>query len=374
MTLDVAFRPDPLHILVTGASGLVGRELCGVLAARGHAVVALLHRGRTLQRNDGAAIPTQPYDGAPQGGVVALLDGDVTEARFGLAPAISGEIAARLDLVVHCAAATAFNLPEATYRRVNVGGTAEALAFAAQAARPVPVLHVSTAYVCGEADGMVPEAPTAASRFNNGYEASKAAAEALVLAAHRRGHPVVIARPSIVAGSSDSGAVGAFGSPYQLLRLVTDGRIGALPALAGPSLNLVPIDHVVAALTDIAERMALASGRIFHLASSDPVPLAALGLLGMEFAHLHVPRFMPPGQYDTTRLSAREQRLHAQVTAVYACYLRPSPGFVTANLRSLSGRSCPPTDGDYLRRLIRFTVGAGFLPAMSSPRAQRTSG
>ncbi len=363
MVSDTSPSPRPLRILVTGAAGLLGRELCGVLAGRGHGVVALLHRSRTLTRNDGTAIPTRPYDGAACPGTVAVMDGDVMAERFGLAPAVALQLAASLDLVLHCAAVTAFNLPQQSYDQVNVGGTAQVLAFAAQPGRAVPVLYVSTAYVCGESDGVVEEAPTAAARFNNSYEASKAAAEALVLAAHRNGHPVAIARPSIVAGSWSSGAIGAFSGLYQLVRLVAEGRTGALPASPDGSLNLVPVDHVVNALTDIAERMALADGRIFHLASDHPVPFAALEALAAGFPHLHAPRFVPPERLDTTRLSPRQRSLLAQVTLPYACYLRRSPSFVTANLHSLSGRRCPSTDGEYLRRLIGFAVRTGFLSA-----------
>ena len=168
MTIDAAPRSGRLRMFVTGASGLIGREMCGVLADRGHAVVALLHRSRTLRRNDGGAISTRPFDGALSGaplhgalhggpgGGVAVLDGDVTAARFGLSAPAADALAAGVDVIVHCAAVTAFNLPRSTYDRVNVGGTAQVLAFAAQTGRDVPVLHVSTAYVCGDATGVVP--------------------------------------------------------------------------------------------------------------------------------------------------------------------------------------------------------------------------
>ena len=120
MAFDAALGSGRLRILVTGAAGLVGRELCGALAERGHSVVALRHRSRTLERNDGVPIPSRPYDGSPGFGTVAVLDGDVSSEGFGLAAAVSSALAASLDLIVHCAAVTAFNLPQATYDRVNV--------------------------------------------------------------------------------------------------------------------------------------------------------------------------------------------------------------------------------------------------------------
>ena len=143
-------RSDALRILVTGAAGLVGRELCGVLAERGHAVVGLVHRSRTLERNDGSAVPTRttaasPGGGAAEAGVVVLLGGDVTQERFGLDGEAAAALASGLDLVVHCAALTGFSLSEEVYERVNVRGTANVLAFAGAPAAALPVLYVSTA-------------------------------------------------------------------------------------------------------------------------------------------------------------------------------------------------------------------------------------
>ena len=372
--MDIADRrPRGLRILVTGAAGLLGQELCGALATRGHSVVALLHRSRRLECG-GVAIPSRPYDGAAERASLAVLDGDVTAERFGLAAAISREIAAGLDLIVHCAAATAFNLAERDYERVNVRGTAQVLAFAAQACPAVAVLHVSTAYVCGTADGLIEEVPAASARFNNGYEASKAAAEHLMLAAHRRGQRMAIARPSIVTGRSADGVIGSFGNLYHLIRFVVEGRFGQLPVPHGASWNLVPIDHVVAGLIDMAERMAAADGRIFHLAASEPVDLASLAAMAVEFPHLAAPCLVTPERFDAGRLSLRQQQLHAQVMAPYAGYLRPSPGFVTANLGLLSGRQCPPTSAFYLRRLIGYAIAAGFLSGAAEAVGQRTSG
>ena len=70
-----------LRILVTGAGGLLGSELSGALAERGHAVVAMLHHSTAMHRNDGRSLSARPWDGTlPPPGEVAALRGD---ARLG---------------------------------------------------------------------------------------------------------------------------------------------------------------------------------------------------------------------------------------------------------------------------------------------------
>ena len=359
-----------MRVLITGASGLIGRELAGVLAARGHGVFALLHRAQGLSRNDGRVLPMAPWTGTSPGpGDIVTLQGDVCVARFGLTPEQWARLAGSLDLVVHCAALTGFALAPERYTQVNVGGTGNVLEVAAGAA--VPVLLVSTAYVCGERSGPIEERPAAADvRFANGYEASKAAAEHLVLAAAARGLPVAIGRPSIVMGRATDGAIGAFGGIYQLLRLLSDGRITALPADPAASLDLVPIDHVVAGLVDLAERMDDAAGGIFHLVSSAPTTLRALRRAAAAFPHLRRPCLIAPGEFDPDRLGGRERRLHEQVTAPYANYLQRDPRFCDRRFQALTGRRCPDTGDGFLRRIVEYCMAAGFLRSA----AQRTSG
>ena len=354
-----------MRVLITGASGLIGRELAGILAERGHAVLALLHRSQGLSRNDGAPLDATPWDGAPIPGRVVTLQGNVGEGRLGLAPERCAELAANLDLIVHCAALTGFNLDATSYERVNVGGTATILDVAAEAGpRPIPVLLVSTAYVCGLRSGVIEEtAPTEIEGFTNGYESSKAASEHLALAMGRRGLPVAIARPSIVIGSAHDGAVGEFGGIYQLIRLLTEGRITRLPADRAASLDLVPIDYVVAGLAAIAERMDQAAGGIFHLVSGAPIKVGLLHRYGHAYPHFRLPQLVAPELFDAARLTGRERLLHDQVTTLYAGYLTRDPRFCDARFRALTGRACPPVGEGFLARILDYCMQAGFLRA-----------
>jgi len=334
---------------------LIGRELTGHLAGRGHGVVALQRRDVPLRRNDGRPVPSAPWAGAPPApGEVLTTVGDVRQPRLGLPGAVAGG----LDLVLHCAAVTGFNLDAETYEQVNIGGTANALAFAGL----VPMLHVSTAYVCGLRSGPVLERELEAGQeFANGYERSKAAAEGLVAAARDQGRTVAVARPSVVVGTSGDGVIGVFGSIYGLIRLVAEGRIRVLPVAPGASLDLVPIDHVVGGLTDIAEAMDRAAGQTFHLVSGAPVPLAFLADLALDYPGLYAPDLVPPGQFDTAALMPGEQALYGQVAALLQGYLHRDPHFEDRNLRALSGRACPPTGHGFLRGLIDHCLATGYL-------------
>ena len=123
----------------------------------------------------------------PLPGEVAALRGDVRQPGLGLDGASLAEIVRGMDLVVHGAAATGFNLSEQVYREVNIGGTANVLALIGQRGQaPIPLLGLSMAYVCGKRSGPVAEGELDVRQpFANGYESSKAEAERLVRAAQQ---------------------------------------------------------------------------------------------------------------------------------------------------------------------------------------------
>lgn len=337
-----------MNIFVTGAAGLLGGELCRLLMAGGHSVTALVHTNREIRANDGSLVP-----------VAGAVAGDVAQPRFGWDAAQFEEVAAAHELLIHCAATVRFDLEEADYRAVNVEGTRHALALAE--AGGMDYLHIGTAYVCGTRDGVVREDdPLPEGGFANGYEASKAAGERLVRASGLRW---AVARPSIVLGDSASGAIRQFDTTYTAFKLIAEGRVRAMPATQGATLDFVPIDHVAQGIVEIAMRMEQAAGGTFHLVSGQPLRVERFAATIGSYPHFHQPALVAPADFDPAALAPLERRLFRRIAGLYASYFQRDPRFDDTAFRSLTGRACPPTGEAYIRHLIDHCIAVGFLPA-----------
>ena len=338
-----------LNVLVTGAAGLLGGEVCARLLSAGHGVTGLVHRNPDVRANSGAAVS------------IPTLSGDVAQPRFGWDEAQWRAVAAEHDLIVHCAATVRFDLAEEDYRAVNVDGVRHALDLAE--AGEMQFLHVSTAYVCGARNGVVSENdPLPETGFANGYEASKAAGERLVRVSDL---DWTIARPSIVVGEYESGAIRQFDTTYAAFKLIAEGRVRSMPARPGATLDFVPLDYVAKGIAALADSMD-ARGKTVHLISAQPLPVGDFaGAIG-AYPHFHEPDLVPPDRFDPAALAPLERRLYTRIAGLYASYFARNPQFGDGNAQTLLGLQCPPTGPAYIGRLIDYCIETGFLPAFSA--------
>ena len=336
----------PLTVFVTGAGGLVGAEVVTRLLGAGHRVIGLVHHQTDLVRNNGRPV---------KGGDLRLVKGDVTRPGLGI-PAL-GE---KLDRIVHCAAVTDFGRPDEVYRSINLNGTANVIAFAATAGE-VPLVHVSTAYVCGEREGVVTEDELdVGQRSGNLYEESKLRAELLVRKAAADGLPVVVVRPSIVTGDARTGAIRDFKNLYVVLKMITEGKVRSLPGHFDASLDLVPVDYVADVIADATQRFAEADGQTLH-AVGTRLRLRDVSDTLAEFPSFQVPNYIAPATFDANRLPDLEKAYYQRVVSLYEGYFRRRVQFDDHAAAAFTGRRRPAGGRAYLRKLLDHAVKAGYL-------------
>jgi UDP-glucose 4-epimerase len=170
------------RVLVTGATGFVGRVLCARLAESGYLVRAALREARPL--------PPCIAESVVTGDLGAVTD---------WGPALEG-----VDLVVHAAALThvlretAGDRPQ--YDEVNARGTGR-LAQAAAAAGIRRFVYLSSIKVNGEENAQGPYRPDDAPNPHDGYARSKLEGEGQLqqAAARSRMEPAIV-RPPLVYG------------------------------------------------------------------------------------------------------------------------------------------------------------------------------
>jgi len=336
------------RVLLTGAAGLVGGELCGRLRDLGHDVFGLINRNPEIRRNSGDLVE----------GVTALA-GDVTKPGLGL------EELPAVDLVIHCAAVTDFSAENELHRSVNIEGTRNVISLCE--AVGAKLLHVSTAYVCGQTEGQIGEADLNLDRtFTNGYESTKAQAEAIV---RRSDVEWAIARPAIILGDHGEGRTRSFDTIYPILKVFAEGWVKTMPAKPDATLHLVPIDYVCSGIIEMVSRFDEASGRCFHLCAEEPTPLTAFPDTLSQFEGLSFPQWIDPGEFDMATLRPAERRFFQRGAEVYSSYFGRDLRFDDSGFRAFSGRGCPPTDQDWWCRIVKYCIDAGFIRPRQKERA-----
>ncbi len=250
-------------VLVTGASGFLGRAVAAALVAEGHEV-------RTLQRRP-SRVP---------GARDAL--GSVTDASA-VGRAIDGAAG-----VIHLAAKVSLAGDPAEFRRVNVDGTRIVLDAAERAGvtRFVQVSSPSVAHAGAALAGVGAE-PAAPERAHGDYARTKGEAELLALARDGERMRVVAVRPHLVWGPGDTQLVE---------RIVDRARRGRLPLLDGGTalIDSTYVDNAASGIAAALRRADQAHGSAYVITNGEPRPVADL-LAGICLAAgVRPPRFSVP--------------------------------------------------------------------------------
>lgn len=211
-------------ILVTGASGVVGRAVVSELSGR---VVALVHTN--------AEIPEADVE----------LVGDLTAPRMGLDQKRWDSLAEEVDAIVHSGALTEWGQPRERYAATNVEGTRRAIELA-QAA-DVPVHFISTIFVLALIRS---EAPLSVDNVVRNYIASKLESERLL---ETSGVPHTIFRPTNLVGDSRNGA----STKPQIVQALSDficrGKAPYFPSHPGNRVDVAPLDALAIPVARAAE-------------------------------------------------------------------------------------------------------------------------
>ena len=369
---------DSSCILLTGATGLLGRFLLRDLTAQGRQVAVLVRGSKTA--NAESRVDELLHDWWNVAGVEVprpvVLAGDITVPRLGLSAAALEWVEAHVGEVVHAAASLAFDrrANDGEPYASNVQGTAHVLELC-RTAGIRRLHHVSTAYVCGLRRGRVLETELDVGQTpGNDYERSKIEAERLVRAADWLDMRTVC-RPSIIVGDLVNGFTNTFHGFYKPLRIVQPfvesfvraslepgSLLGVLGMTGAERKNLVPVDWVSAVMSRIILDSAL-HGSTYHLTSTRPT---SVGLLCAVFEQMVKEMAVRPPAADAGGPApafdpAVVARLFSDQMEVYRAYWRDDPEFdATATSRAAPDLLAPPLDEATLRRLCRFAIDARF--------------
>ncbi len=363
----------PDTVLLTGATGFVGRELLWRLAREpSDRVVCLL---RAKDEDDANARLVRVLDqsrpeplSTEQKARVTAIRGDLTEEELGLTPGQRDKLAGTISRVIHGAATVDWATPLETARRINVEGTRRVVELA-KLAQARGVLrrfdYISTCHVCGRRRGRIPEESLdGGAAFFNHYEQSKFEAEQLVRSS---GLPFATFRLSSVVGDSRTGYSSTFKVMYWPLKMLSRGMAWVVPADRRGIVDIVPVDYICDALEALSAEPTQ-RGKTFHLAAGPEYSstIGELLELGVRSFRVRPPLLVPPSLFFYTLrpmlylVTWGKRRKMLRKGRVYVPYFAFRAAFDTSQVRAVLEQKGlrPPLVQDYFQKLIDYAIAS----------------
>jgi thioester reductase-like protein len=357
-------------MLLTGATGLLGRYLLRDLLASGHSVSVLIRESPTERAEERLAQLLAFGEESLNRKLPrpTLLNGDLNAAGLGLGIAERSWLARHTQAAIHSAAYVSYHpTPDGEPWETNIHGTRRLLELC-RSLGLTELHHLSTAFVCGGRRGVVHEDELdCGSGSNNAYEQSKFAAEQLVH--HFRGLRATVYRPSVIIGDSSTGYTSTYHHFYRFLELAV--RLSAprsqapsgnekprrqrllirLPLTGNETQNLVPVDWVSRAILSLVH-LPQWHGRTFHLVARQAVRLQEIKDIIEDL--LQIEGIQWTGRDGLVKPTSLEQLVLEQFQD-YWSYLDNDLVFDCRNTRrALPNLPPPPFDRELVIHLLRF--------------------
>ena len=359
-----------MHVLLTGATGLVGQYLMRDLLLEGQSVAVLIRRqGKqtAAQRLERILGYWDRELGRPLPRPV-LLEGDMSNEGLALSAVDRAWVVRHCRSVLHNAASLTFVGKDRNEEPwlSNFTGTANILEFC-RVSGLREFHYMSTAYVCGKRQLVREDELDVGQAFRNDYEHCKFEAEKLVRAATCLAS-LTVYRPAVITGDSRTGYTATYHGFYSyiqfiwlMIRLMTpdaDGRVHypmRFNLSGDEQRNLVPVDWVSAASTQIFLNPAH-HGRTYHLAPVKPVTVSELHDYLAQCFKFYGPVFIGAHTLNPDEMNDYEKMFYSYV-ARYEEYWSREPVFDSTNTQAVVPHlPCPAIDAQAMRRLIDFAV------------------
>ncbi|PKL39934.1 MAG: hypothetical protein CVV44_06850 [Spirochaetae bacterium HGW-Spirochaetae-1] len=312
---------------ITGVTGFLGQEILSLLANDRESQIYCLIRGKKENTPQERLRDICREAGIDDTERIHAVAGDLGRERLGMDADIHEQLTRQVTHIIHSAADVRFNQTLEAIRKTNVGGTANIIAFTRdchdRCASFSHLAYVGTCFVAGKRKGIAGENDlTDAYGFKNTYEQSKYEAEKL-LRENMKDMPVIIYRPSIIVGLSESGKAKPRNVIYPMLKLFLVWKVPAVPLNLRTRLDIVPVDFVAKAIIHISSIEANI-GKCFPLAAGPGGNIRLTTMLGMVKNEFHKSTAAIPASVWRVMIRPLLRRLkpdlYAKVTRVFSAF------------------------------------------------------
>lgn len=237
------------NVLITGATGFIGKRILKSLMENGDTVFVL-----TRKKSIDKLKPLLKSLEERKKSRVNIIYGDIRNENVVSNKKVLEKIRNEITDIYHLAAVYDLGVDKQTARETNVNGTKNIMNLARSIKNLHAFNHTSTIAVAGDFNGVFYEYNfDDEQKFSNWYAWSKFESERHVR--NNFGYiPIRIFRPGAVIGDSKTGEMDKIDGPYYIILLLTLGIHFITPVSNQNTIPIVPVDFVVNAMNYLSRK------------------------------------------------------------------------------------------------------------------------